>query len=69
MFESMDMAIDNEVYVDDVYTGEMSMPDEIYMEPESNGISSTVILWITIVVCAILGIVLGIILGRRSAMK
>ena len=67
--ESMDMAIDNEVYVDDIYTGEMMMPDEIYMETESNGISSTVILWITIVVCVILGIVLGIILGRRSAMK
>lgn len=67
--KSMDMAIDNEVYIDDVYTGEMMMQDEIYMETENNGISSNVILLITIIICAILGIVLGIILGRRSAMK
>ena len=67
--KSMDMAIDNEVYIDDVYTGEMMMQDEFYMETENNGISSNVILWITIIICAILGIVLGIILGRRSAMK
>ena len=67
--KSMDMAIDNEVYIDDVYTGEMMMQDDIYMETENNGISSNVILWITIIICAILGIVLGIILGRRSAMK
>ena len=69
MMKSMDMAIDNEVYIDDVYTGEMMMQDEIYMETENNGISSNVIFWITIIICAILGIVLGIILGRRSAMK
>ena len=67
--ESMDMAIDSEIYVNDMYTGEMMMQDEIYMETENNGISSNVILWITIIICAILGIVLGIILGKRSAMK
>lgn len=63
-------ALEGEIYYGDVYTGEAMIDDTCYVdETENSSISSNVILWITIVVCAIIGVTLGIILGRRSAMK
>lgn len=63
------VVVESNAYYGNVYTGESFVEDNIYMETENTGISSNVILWITIGVCAVIGIALGIILGRRSAMK
>lgn len=55
------------VFYDNAYMGEMVQEDMFIEEPKTT--TNNVSLWVTIVVCAIVGVALGIILGRRSAMK
>lgn len=50
------------------------MPVEEYYdapmyEEEKSGISSTVILWIVIGICAVAGVALGILVGKKTASK
>ncbi len=51
----MDMPIDSEMMINEAN--------------ESSGLSTHVILYIVIGVCAVLGLVLGIIFGRKAAYK
>ena len=58
-----DIAIANNYMADTGYIGE----NGINSNQETN--TSATILWVTIGVCVAIGIALGIILGRKSAMK
>lgn len=52
------------------YVDDMAMIDTMGSPDTSNGgLSSEVILYIVIGVCAVVGIVLGIIMGKRAANK
>lgn len=64
----MDVAIDSSMgvgYVDAPISDGMMMG----MEETGSGLTGQTVLIIVIAVCAILGIVAGILLGRRSALK
>lgn len=69
----MEEMVDQAMYTDDymVDTGEnIDYSATFNNDNNGNNIStSTIILWITIFVCMAIGITLGIILGRKSAMK
>ena len=56
-------------YGNEVYYGETIVENVEYINDENVSINNNVALWVTIGVCAVIGIVLGIILGRKSAMK
>ena len=52
------------------YVDDMAMFDTMGMEDTpSTGINTELVLYIVIGVCAVLGIVLGIIMGKRAANK
>ncbi len=65
---SVDYGVDVGTY--NSFQGEVLDGGMDYMnENNASSNSSFMILWITIGVCIVLGITLGIILGRKSAMK
>lgn len=70
MMETMDVMVSKEAMLD---TGMLIDDNMNFMEnevkSEKSFFSDTVILTIVIVVCAVAGIVLGVITGKRSANK
>lgn len=64
---NMDSSVDMDIMSSEI--GLMEQPVDIVNQKASGKISSVVILGIVITVCVALGIVLGILAGKRSANK
>ncbi len=67
MVESVDIMIDDMTYIGGTF--EESVPSSENTSIENEGMSNDIFLGLVIGGCIILGVVLGIILGRKAARK